>query len=66
MTPDEVLNLFKTKYKFSKVCKMSSSSLLNWVNKGSVPFVSQKKIELATHGLLKATWEDSYEARTKG
>lgn len=66
MQPQEILDLFKSKYRFSKVCKMSACSLLNWINRGSVPFVSQKKIEIATHGLLKAKWEDSYEAKKAG
>lgn len=58
MTPKEVKKYYRNQYNFHKETGMSMSSLGNWIKWGYVPFMSQKKIEGLTKGMLKAEWDD--------
>ena len=58
MTPKDVRKFFKTGYNFRKLTGMSDNTMHNWLAAGYVPFVSQKKIEKVTNGLLVAVWDD--------
>lgn len=62
MTPEELKKHFKTGYAFYKKTGMSHNSFENWIKWGFVPYLSQKKIEKITNGLLKAEWEDRDES----
>jgi hypothetical protein len=57
MKPEDVRRYYKTTYNFRKETGMSSSSLLNWMNDGSIPMASQCRLEEKTNGDLKADWK---------
>lgn len=61
MTPQEVLDYYKSYHYFHKHTGMSASSLLNWVRWGYVPLLSQIKIEKISKGALKAEWPHDRE-----
>lgn len=56
MTPQDVKDYYRSKYNFRKQTGMSCSSLGNWLKWGYIPYESQKKVEKACNGVLKAEW----------
>ena len=53
MTPNEIIDHYKTKYRYSKETGMAASSLGNWLKWGYVPEETQYKLERITKGLFK-------------
>ncbi len=59
MTLDDLKNEFGTSYKFSMRTGMSHVNWVHWFNRyGYIPIESQRKIELITNGVLKASLDD--------
>jgi hypothetical protein len=54
MSPKDVKKYYGSTYNFNVKTEMSSSSLMNWLKWGYVPYLSQIKIERLTNGDLKA------------
>ena len=54
MTIDDVLEFFKSGYRFNKLTGISCNSFYTWKAQGFIPIVSQMKIERLTEGALKA------------
>ncbi len=68
MTPNDLIEYYKTGYNFAVQTKMSHNTFSNWVKAGYIPFASQKKIEQLTGGELKAEWselESTHSIRSK-
>lgn len=57
MTPCEVLDFYKSSYRFARLTGMSNANLLNWLKWGYVPIGSQYKLEQLSMGILKAHWD---------
>lgn len=58
MKPEDVRLYYKNGYWFNKHTGMSHNSLKLWLDRGFIPFKSQKKIEMLTKGELKAVWDE--------
>jgi hypothetical protein len=61
MTPNDVLNYFKSQYNFNKVTGMSHSLLAYWIKRGKIPEGAQYKLERITEGALKTDWSKKDE-----
>lgn len=54
MTPQDVLDYFKTQTEIARVAGCNQSSVAEWFSEGKVPEGRQYQLELATNGALKA------------
>lgn len=54
MTPEEVLDFYKTKYAFNKKTGMNINALRYWIKTGFIPLATQYKLEGCTNGKLTA------------
>lgn len=63
MSPQEVLEYYRTMYNFSKKTKMSHASLKNWLTWGYVPEGSQYKINRLSRGELKVEIKDENDPK---
>lgn len=58
MTIDEVKRFYGSSYRFSMITGMAHTNLMNWTKKGYIPYLTQKRLEELTNGILKADWKD--------
>jgi len=58
MTTDEFKAYFKSSYRFAKETGISHTQWIRWLRNGYIPITSQIRLELITHGKLKARLED--------
>lgn len=54
MTPQQVLDHFKTQAEIARVLGCKQPSVAEWFDKGEVPEGRQYQLELATNGTLRA------------
>jgi hypothetical protein len=59
VTPEDLKNYYGTGYNLRIKTGMSDNNLRNWLNRGYIPYKSQRKIEQITNGELKAVWDDN-------
>ena len=65
MKLSEVAAHYGSAYRFNKETGLAHTNWNRWRRIGYIPMESQRRIEFATNGLLKATWEDSEEMLLK-
>lgn len=58
MTVDEVKQYFGTSYRFSMITGFAHTNFSNWTKKGYIPYLTQKRLEEFTNGILIADWND--------
>jgi hypothetical protein len=56
MTIDDIKHYFGTSYAFHKKTGMTHTNYIHWQRKGYVPYMTQKKIERITEGVLIAEY----------
>jgi hypothetical protein len=61
MTPEEVLDFYKTKYAFNKATGMNINALRYWIKTGFIPLATQYKLEGYSNGRLTAHLEHCKE-----
>jgi hypothetical protein len=58
MTLEEVKAYFGTSYRFSMITGFAHTNFSNWEKKKYIPYLTQKRLEEFTDGVLKADWND--------
>ena len=58
MTIDEIVEYFGNFYRMCKRTGLTYGCLYRWKKLGYIPYSSQKKIEIASGGVLKVRMED--------
>lgn len=58
MNPRELIDHYRTKYRFHKETGMAANSLGNWLEWGYVPELAQYKIERITKGRFTADFSE--------